>query len=115
MTTLEQVTAILNNHDGLESNISPFHCYWDLVRQYRSGTDHAELCVFNPAPLNSPKAPPSGTPGQIQAKLALTRNTIRTTLSSFGGRESNIPFTNDYWFLQNVAKSLERELAELVA
>lgn len=114
-STLDFIREILQQYGGLESNVPVNHPYWKLLDKQRAGILDATLEAFDEGPLYSPKAPPSGTPGQIQAKLSATRNQIRSILNSFGGRETNIPFTNDYWFLQNVARSLERELAEIRA
>jgi hypothetical protein len=111
MTVLEQITGILQFYE-LESNIPLNHHYWDLLNLHRAGVTDAPERVYEP-PQAEGKAPPSGTPGQIQARLSQLRNTNRTILNSFGRREPNIPFTNEYWFNQNVIKSLERELAEL--
>jgi hypothetical protein len=106
MTTLEQIVRIQQQHGGLESNIPYTHCYWDLVRQYRSGTDHALPCVFNPEPLNV--APPPPPQAQDKIRLAALRKFCRDTVRDFGG-EANIPYTHDYWFSMNVIKSIERQ------
>lgn len=109
--TIGQIKKFLMEYK-LESNIPINHHYWDLLTDFRAGKlgiSEREYRVLKP----EPKAPPSGTPGQIQAKLVQLRNQNRATLQSFGFKEPTIPFTHDYWFIQNQIKGLQRELAEL--
>ena len=111
MNTLEQVSGVLMSY-RLESNIPVNHPYWELLNDFRAGrldVPVREYRILQP----EPKAPPSGTPGQMQAKLAQLRNQNRATMQSFQNREPNIPFTNDYWFIKNQISGLERELASL--
>jgi hypothetical protein len=105
MTTLEQINTILFEHDYLESNIATGHCYWDLLTKYRAGVEDAPMCVFN-EPHAAPPPPPQA---QDKIRLAALRKTVRDTLTAYGGLESNIPFTHEYWFTQNVIKSIERQ------
>lgn len=105
MTTLEQIAEILETYK-LESNIPMGHCYWDLLDKYRAGVLEAGECVYN-APLVNPP-PPLPPQAQDAARLALLRTAQRQALQQFGS-EPNIPFTDDYWFRQNVIKSIERQ------
>jgi hypothetical protein len=111
MNTLEQVLTILEDYK-LESNIPVNHPYWELLNDFRAGrldVPVREYRVLQP----EPKAPPSGTPGQMQAKLAQLRNQNRMIMQSFGNREPKIPYNDDYWFIKNQISGLERELAAL--
>jgi len=112
MSTISQVTEILQTYGGLESNIPWNHPYWELLTLHRAGVVDAPERVYV-RPTAETKAPPSGTPGQIQAKLAQLRTQNRATLLAFGRREPDIPYTNDYWFTKNQILALERELAAL--
>jgi hypothetical protein len=111
MTTLEQITKILQTYK-LESNVPWNHPYWELLTLHRAGITDAPERVYV-KPMRETKAPPSGTPGQIQARLSQLRIQNRAISQSFGNREPDIPFTNDYWFTKNQITALERELAGL--
>lgn len=106
MNTLEQIQEILGTYK-LESNIPMGHCYWDLLDKYRAGVLDTNECVYN-APLENPP-PPLPPQAQDAARLALLRTANRLILQSVGGRESNVPFTSDYWFNANIIKSIERQ------
>jgi hypothetical protein len=105
VSTLENIKTILQRYDGLESNIPVNHPYWKLVSLYRAGVLDAPEEPFKLDPLY----PPPPLPEVYESvKHSLLRVKIQNILISFGGRESNIPYTNEYWFLQNQLKAFDR-------
>lgn len=102
--TIGQIKKFLMEYK-LESNIPVNHPYWDLLTDFRAGKLDTPEREFKLGPLY--QAPP--TPELYEsAKHSLLRIKIQTILNSYGGKEPNIPFTDQYWFFQNQLKHLDR-------
>lgn len=104
MTTLEQIAKIQKDYD-LQSNVPTNHPYWDLLNKFRGGVNNAPQAQFSLAPLN--QAPPK--PELYEStKHSILRVKISVILLSYEGKEPNIPYTHEYWFLQNQLRHLDR-------